>query len=69
MTEIEQLRKELNELRERIAVLEKRPIHAPLDLSSLRQTNPLTYQTQPRFVGQQGIPLGTITCNGGGSGG
>ena len=33
MTEIEQIRKELNELRERVACLEKRPVTVPVDLS------------------------------------
>ena len=32
MTEVEQLRKEINELRERIAVLEAKPAPVPVDL-------------------------------------
>lgn len=61
MTEVEQLRKEVNELRERLARLEARPQHAPVDLSR--------YQ-QPVYVGDPILPVWRppyeITCTKGG---
>ena len=46
MTEIQQLREELARLRERVAVLEARPIYAPMRLSDY--PNPLYAQPTPK---------------------
>lgn len=51
MTELEQLRKEVNELRERVAVLERRPL--PPAVGTFPVYNPNVDPYQPPY---------TITC-------
>jgi len=51
MSEVEQLRKELNELRERIALLEKKQLTQPL--------SPMPYNGTPVWYGPY-----PVTCNG-----
>lgn len=62
MTEIEQLRKEVNELRERVAFLEKRPTQMGMHLD-WNQRKPF-WVIQPS-TGPSQLPLNppfTITC-------
>ena len=70
MTVNEQLRKEINELRERIAKLEARPPHISFDLMrSAGQQNPQDrsikatwkYAPQNVWLGSPNLPVGIIT--------
>lgn len=58
MTELEQIRKELNEMRERIAVLEKRPV-APLTIGPANAYPPTTQNLNPSFYPRG---LGDVWC-------
>jgi hypothetical protein len=67
MTEIEQLRKEINELRERLAIVEARPISnpAPLDLFRFGTPNtvgPVWNTDQPMWLKDSGHFK--VTCGG-----
>lgn len=58
MSELEQLRKEVNELRERVAKLEARPAIPATQLFDWYRYPPQPIFTNPVMP----FPIGTITC-------
>lgn len=62
MSELEQLRNELNNLRERVAVLEHQRQQRPPGFGTPSMPNVLPYPMPPTFVPQSPWPPGTVTC-------
>lgn len=62
MSELEQLRNELNNLRERVAVLEHQRWQSPPGIGTPSMPNVLPYPMPPTFVPKSPWPPGTVTC-------
>lgn len=62
MTELEQLRKEVNELRERVAKLEARPVAPPQQLFDWSRNPPVPMQPTWTQEMAKHFPPGTVLC-------